>query len=242
MITFDGYNLRDYVDKINDIQRPVLASRDHTFVDIPGMAGAIIARSKTGVRMINVAVQIFGRNKAEIRTKVDALAEVLMTENPASMVFDDEPQKTYWAIVTDETAFEELSRLGKATISFVCPDPFPKGATKTEVLTNNGSKTVTITGTAPTLPKFTVTFGATASFFEITHGTKKVRINFDFVAGTVLVIDHAENLVTINGTINNGAIALESDFFKVSKGSATFVCSNAGTGAVIDMEYIERWL
>lgn len=243
MITFDGYNLRDYVDKINEIDRPVLSTRNHTLVDIPGMAGAKIARSKTGVKSIRVKVQIFGQTKAEIRAKVDALAEILLTENPAPLVFGDESHKTYMAIVANETPFQELSTLGHAEIIFLCPDPYAKGTTKTTRLTNNGSTAVTIGGNAPTLPKFTTTFSASTSFFEVSlNNGPKVRITFNFTAGSILVIDHEKNHVTINGASNNATISLDSDFFKLLKGSATLTTSSNDAGAVTDMEHVERWL
>lgn len=242
MITFDGFNLRNYVDKINNIDRPVLAAREHTFIDIPGMAGAIIARSKTGVRVIEVDVQIFGNSKPEIRAKVDALAEVLMTENTAPLVFDDESHKTYMAIVSDETPFDELSRLGKATIKFVCPDPYAKGELKTARLVNNGSKTLDIGGSSDTLPKFTTTFSAATNYFEISLNDKKIRIEYNFTAGSVLMVDHSENIVTINGTINNAAITLDSDFFEIPNGSTTITTQSADAAAVTDLEYTERWL
>jgi predicted phage tail component-like protein len=438
-ITFDGYSLRSYVDKINDIRRPIMPRRDHTLVDIPGMAGAIIARSKSGVKTIEVDVQIFGDTKAAIRTKVEALAAVLFTEEPAPLIFADDPNKTYYAIVSDETTFEELARIGKATIIFLCPDPYPVGLSRnkttgttvttadftskvagsssvnpnrllnrqfaglsvpsgfsTEVTqaaynnvtalngtyasystTTNGNiaqflvhinmileikrkyglsvpgvnnaersawlkKAITqivgkawaygtaptnitnwrifhavnnawdttiishalttpqlmqrtttaisnvmdgsgmvyflldtnasngttasavylddveidvtmdedmfmepvIGGNAPTLPIFTVTFGASATFYEIANGDgEKIRVIYNFVSGDELVVDHVNNLVTINGTVNNQTITVDSDFFKLKPGTNELIMNHdATTNPTISFDYNERWL
>lgn len=245
MFTFDGVNIRTVVDKVSTISRPVLPPREHILIDIPGMAGAILGQKKTGVKAIVVTVHIFGDTKAQIRQKVDKLADLLMTENVAPLVFDDEPNKTYYAIVADETPFDELSVLGTAEITFLCPDPYAKGAAKTSTLTAGGSKAVVNTGNAPALPKFTATFTKAATYcqFGLSGETAKIKIVYAFKIGDVLIIDHEQNLITINGTVNNQTITLDSDFFTLPAGSKSIwnTMSDA-TAATVKVDFVERWL
>lgn len=241
-VHFDGFDVRQYVDKVNDIDRGLMAPRDIKTTQVGGMDGEYFVRAKTGSRPVGLTIQIIEKDKSVLRQRVDQLAEVLLTEKTAPLVFGDEPNMTYWAVVTDDTPLEELRVLGKATIKFIVPKGYKYGVEQTNIpLTLNGTTVENYVGTAPANPVFTVDFVASATYFEVIKGDEKVRANYSFPAGSQLIIDHDSNKVTIDGVVQQPAISKLSVFFELLKGDNTLETATDSTDATISMDYIERW-
>jgi len=67
---------------------------------------------------------IIEKEQSTLRQKVRDLAEKIDTDQPAPLIFKDEPDKFINAIVSDNTDLSEIMAYGSGTINFYCPDPF----------------------------------------------------------------------------------------------------------------------
>lgn len=166
MINFNGNDLKNYCI-IRDIGRQILPSNAVTMVDIQGRDGSYFFKRKRQARVINVEVMIIGQTKAEIRNNARALGEVLDTDKPAPLRFEDQPGVVYQAIVSGDTDISEQTYLGTANIQFVCPDPYGYSETETETVIPTAGATLVNAGNAETFPRYEITFNQPSTFFSM---------------------------------------------------------------------------
>ncbi len=103
----------------------------------------------------------------------------------------------------------DISRMGYSA-QFYCPKPYATDTTSSTMINQAVTSTtnsigVTIAGSYPASPLFTLTINSIApsGAIEITLGNsaenRSIKVNANFVAGDVLVIDSDNNKVTLNG-------------------------------------------
>lgn len=168
MITFNGYYLKDFC-VIRDIGRQIMPAVSLSMVDIQGRDGSYYFRKKKMARVINVELMILGQTKEDIRMTAKQLANILDTEEPAPLFFDDQPGVEYRAIVSGDTDISEDTFFGTSTIQFICPDPYGVGTSTTETAIASTGTTLTNPGNAKTFPKYEIQFNANATFFSLIH-------------------------------------------------------------------------
>lgn len=173
MFSFNGKNIRDYVDKVTGVSRPVVPTRKVTSSEIPQRAGAYYFRSEFGVRVFEFDYVIYGRTLSEIQIRLRRLADILVTNEPRSLVFDDEPNKGYMAILSDETPFDQMNTLGRGKIKLVALDPFAYGPTINQYIDTYNGSTVLNDGTAETFPVFTADIVKPTTFLSLVAGEDK---------------------------------------------------------------------
>ncbi|MEB8734473.1 phage tail family protein, partial [Bacillus cereus] len=61
----------------------------------------------------------------------EEIASWLITDQPAELIFDVEPNRTYLAVVDDSFDLDEFVTLGIGTLTFICPMPYKLGPTQT---------------------------------------------------------------------------------------------------------------
>ncbi|WP_445291644.1 distal tail protein Dit, partial [Bacillus cereus] len=66
----------------------------------------------------------------DLETLKEEIAEWLITGQPAELIFDAEPNRTYLAVVEDFNP-DDFVTLGKGTLKFICPMPYKLGPTRT---------------------------------------------------------------------------------------------------------------
>lgn len=109
-------------------------------------------------------------------------------------------------------------------------------------LLSDVTRQVIVSGTSETYPVFTVTFATPATYAKVSNGIDYVQINRNFNPGDVLVIDCFRQVVTLNGSRLAAMpfLDFDSNFFAVtSEHEITFEPLG---GAVVDIQYTERWL
>jgi predicted phage tail component-like protein len=241
MLTYKGISLEGKL-KVLSVTRSLLPSSQLKTLELDGKAGGIFISKKHGMKKIEVEVAVIGATPENLREKVRELADLLDSEQPEALVFDDEPHLTDFAILEGETDMEEQLKLGTGAITFLCPNPYSVGAER-----SHSFETTTFdwkvydlvyNGTAPVYPKVTVTFNGATTYFEMWLGENFVKVEFNFQAGTVLEMDFNTGKVLINGTLNLQALTLQSDFFPLKKGTNT-ISTSEFAGVVVS--YNERF-
>ncbi|UDY80757.1 tail family protein [Geobacillus phage GR1] len=123
MLTFNGHDLSNDI-RVTDVKRPVLPPSVLTTSTIVGRPGAFLYYKQHGAYTIPVDFMIIEKDQKVLRQKVRDLADKLDTDEPAPLIFKDEPDKFINAIVSNDTELSEQLAIGSGTINFFCPDPY----------------------------------------------------------------------------------------------------------------------
>ncbi|EJQ57718.1 distal tail protein Dit [Bacillus mycoides] len=131
--TFNGVR-KDYLFILMGFNRPAWAPINRDLLSVPGMPGAHLIQTNTDVREIEVPVIMKAIDQANMQKVKEDLAGWLVTDEPKELIFDDEKDRTYMAVITDVAELDELVFRGKGTIKFICPMPYKLGAPQEHVM------------------------------------------------------------------------------------------------------------
>ncbi|OYD06077.1 distal tail protein Dit, partial [Paludifilum halophilum] len=132
--SFAGVHNDQYRLKVLKTTRRILPPMNNHLISIPGSDGAYDYGFDYGELLIEVDILLFEESRAELRSRVRDLADWLGQKETKELVFDDEPNMTYFARLSDSTELEELIYAGKGTITFLCPKPFAYGPEKDQLI------------------------------------------------------------------------------------------------------------
>ncbi|ARK32126.1 distal tail protein Dit [Halalkalibacter krulwichiae] len=108
--------------------KPPFAPVRRNIVTVPGMPGAHLQSSQTDVMVINQPVGFVEPNDEYALQYKDEIASWLFTNEPVPLEFDDEPGRTYYALVQNTIEdFDKFVKQRQGTIQFLCLDPFSYG-------------------------------------------------------------------------------------------------------------------
>lgn len=167
-MTFNGIT-KDYVVTLRGKRRPSWAPLERELTEIPGMAGAHPGGTKVKPRPLDVPILLESKNISELQKMKEDLASWLITDEPKELIFEDEPDRTYYAMVDGSFDPEEIVRVGVGVVNFICPDPYKYGTEKTTSFIDSG--TVNVVGTASSEPITKVTVKMDTTFLAISNGT-----------------------------------------------------------------------
>ncbi|WP_239589589.1 distal tail protein Dit [Metabacillus crassostreae] len=233
-MSFNGQR-QSYLKVLKGRERPAWAPIEHELIEVPGRPGAYKKSKRIKVRRINVPVVIKGADISDLQKLKEDLAAWLITDDPKPLVFDDEPDRVYYAEVTGSFDAEEIVTIGTGIISFICTDPFKygplyKGVFESEVATVNAK------GTKETFPIFRATVKNPITFMDIVTDEAYMRIGesvdleneVPFVQEEMLLWDQCNSLVGwSNASAVDGGIVAGT---MVTDG-VRFVASGYGTGS-----------
>ncbi len=120
---FNGIS-KEYLTVTRGRKRPAWAPVERDFVTASGMPGAHLFGTSTQVRIITVPVFILAENFSDLQKLKEDMAEWLIHADAKELIFKDEPDRVYFAVVDGDLDLDELIRWGEGEITFVCPDPF----------------------------------------------------------------------------------------------------------------------
>lgn len=109
-------------------RRSAFAPIRRNFVTLPGLPGAHLESTDTEVRIIQQPIVINGKDRLDVRKLEEDLADWLITKDPVKLIFDDEPNRVYFAVIDGSLNIEDIARFGKGVITFICPDPYKYGS------------------------------------------------------------------------------------------------------------------
>lgn len=127
---------KDYLTVTRGRRRPSWAPIQREFTSVEGMAGAYLSETITRVRQIDVPVFLLADSFSDLQKIKEDLAKWLIHDEEKELIFKDEPDRVYYAVVDNELFLDELVRWGQGIITFVCPDPYKYGPEKTETFQN----------------------------------------------------------------------------------------------------------
>lgn len=123
MLNFNGHDLSEDI-RVTDVRRPVLPPSVLTTSTIVGRPGAFLYYKQHGAYEIPVSFMLIEKEQQVLRQKVRDLADKLDTNEPAPLIFKDEPDKFINAIISDSSELSEQLAIGSGTLNFFCPDPY----------------------------------------------------------------------------------------------------------------------
>lgn len=176
MITFhfNGIDFSDLIT-VNEISgRGILNARLNT-VKVPKRHGSYLVDKTYDDRIIDMQVTVKSASIYNLRDRVDELNMLLHTQKPAPLVFSDENDMTYHAVLSGNNDFEEIRTFGRGTISFVCPDPFKYKPSVTTAF-SNGAAVINNGGAEPVLPIVTANVTADITHLDVFTDEKYMRI------------------------------------------------------------------
>lgn len=188
--------------------------------------GALFQRIKRGVRIEEVTVEIAARSPGELRNIAEDLAGWLLTEEAEELIFDEEKDRRYLAVVDGGFEPDEIVTHGYGTIRFVVPDGTKMGAENTiSVTTSNTNHT--ITGQDEASWTVEVVFTQSTNKFELeTNKGLYLLLGYEFIEGDRLTIKYEGREVLLNGKDINFAIRLASNYELLSPGELTVKASH----------------
>ncbi|PEM65341.1 hypothetical protein CN613_25705 [Bacillus pseudomycoides] len=163
MITFAGKRIPDFV-KVNKVGFNILPPVSNNLMKVQGRAGELDFGSQLGSRKISVDITLIVPKANEVMKYATILAEWLFYKELQSLIFDDEPDKMYYARIDGDTAIDEILSTGTGTLVFVCPSPFKESGVIKEVVipkkptASAHSVTITNNGSTDAYPEIELTF------------------------------------------------------------------------------------
>ncbi|HDR4491174.1 TPA: phage tail family protein, partial [Bacillus thuringiensis] len=135
---------KDYIQMLVGRKRPSWAPVKRKLVRVPHRAGALFLHTETEERRIDVPLVIKAKkDMADLQKVKEDLADWLYTEQPAELVFDDELDRTYLALIDGSVDLDEIINRGKGVITFVCPMPYKLGKQNIHTFSQKGDTEVT---------------------------------------------------------------------------------------------------
>jgi predicted phage tail component-like protein len=166
-MTFRGIS-KNYLKVLKGRKRSAWAPITRSILTIPGRPGGYLQDTQTSTRQITVPIYIEGHNISDLQKVKEDLAEWLVTDHEEELIFDDEPDRIYYAAVDDSFDPEEIVSIGHGVINFICPDPYKYGPEKTIENPSN----FLVDGTVETYPTITVEIKNDTTFVAVSDGER----------------------------------------------------------------------
>lgn len=230
---FDGHDLSPYVRAYP--QRSIMPDASPKLVDVGGREGQRLQSVHYDPLQIDVVLRFLGKDLTETRRY---LASVFDVDKPCPLRFYDEPRRFYLALPVGASSIDEMSDAGKASMSFICPDPVAYGDTAHAHV--SGTKRIFVDGTRKTTPVFVARVENPQVPYRITNMTtgELIQVQPPFASGAELRIDCTRELVTVGGESADDRLTLKSDFFALQVGENVLTTTNGS----VYVEWVERWI
>jgi predicted phage tail component-like protein len=167
---FRGKHSSEYGIVLNKYNRSILAPLNERTVQVPNRPGAHFFGKQMNMREFKLEVTITGGSEADLNAKIRDIAKWISGDEEEEIVFDKEPDVSYFGYFTGSTDLQELATIGQTTLTFQCPDPYAYGPEFETPLFHTSPITATTLGREDTHPSFKVKFHAPSTFFTV--GTK----------------------------------------------------------------------
>lgn len=237
-VTFNGVEFSEYLYVKSDSGRGVM-SRELTLLNLPEQDGDEFVRVRYPKRLITLEVMFACDSDEDLRKRLEEINEVLAVSKPAPLIFDDETDRTYYAISESVSEGYEKNGWHITTINFICPDPFKFGGqqinnyTSSAVLVNHGA-----TSTKTIIELY---FTKAQTNFLISRDGMEFRLIRNFVAGDRVVINCKNQSVKLNGELAMPIRDWRTPFKRLglAKGKNSFISDSA---AMVTVTFTERFI
>ena len=173
-LTFNGIR-KDWLYLLQGREKPPFAPIDRRLISVPGMAGAYLSSTSVRPLLINQPIGVVVHSDAEALQIKEELAEWLFTDKPVELQFDDEPGRTYYAIVQNTIEdFSKFAEFRTGTIQFLCLDPYSYGSEQT-IEPNDDTFIIENNGTAEAEPIIELTATQKSTFAMVYRGSSRTE-------------------------------------------------------------------
>ncbi|MGE6379923.1 distal tail protein Dit, partial [Peribacillus muralis] len=217
--TFDGIS-KPYLTVLKDSNRQPWAPIDWTYQDVPKRPGALPVKKNTRVRPLPLPVFLKAKSIEDLQKVKEDLAEWLIHDEPKPLIFDDEPDRVYYAVVDGSFDPDEILKWGQAVIPFICPDPYKYGEEESLIL---GDFPIRNVGSLKTNPIFSIKFLSNTTNYTVSINGKTLKVIWNFKQNDLLMIDTSKRKITINNLVKMTALDLSSKWPEFIKGQNNII-------------------
>lgn len=229
---FNNYKLSNYFYVEGDRGRGLLG-QEVELIEVPGLDGAHILNTKIKVRLIEVDVAFICNNAEELRKTLEVVNGILLTKQAKTLVFEDEPDRTYFAICGTVSETFEYGGIHRSTITFLCADPYKYGPERTFTAQASTEEVNALVmnnpGTKETYPVFKMIAKKSLTYVDIIGPNGYMRIGRP-VSVEETVINPRESILSdtmstlvgwttahnVDGGVRTGSFQASSKGFSVS--------------------------
>ena len=239
-ITYAGVDITQWM-YVQMVKRDVGTTHVNTMQKVGISDGQMLQYTSRDVKTIVVTGIVMNDDLVPLRR---SLAAAIEADEPQQLIFGDEPDKYYLAIVDSQPTFTEGFRSGTISISFVCPDGGIAHSVATKTFDNkdpkwNGSPLNLLAGTsnqetsgtvdlnnwnAPSQhPNISVTYGQKFAYqiFITNDNTVDLTASVDIFSGTAWKATYVGNV------IKAGTSGYSSVTFTIPSGADNIVANAA---------------
>ncbi|MGE6380009.1 distal tail protein Dit, partial [Peribacillus muralis] len=217
--TFDGIS-KPYLTVLKDSNRQPWAPIEWTYQDIPKRPGALPVKKNTKVRPLPIPIFLKATSIEDLQKVKEDLAEWLIHDEPRPLIFDDEPDRIYYAVVEGSFDPDEILKWGQGVIPFICPDPYKYGEEESLIL---GDLPIRNVGSLKANPVFSIKFLSNTTNYTVSINRKTLKVIWNFNQNDLLIIDTSKRKITINNLVKMTALDLSSKWPEFIKGQNNII-------------------
>jgi predicted phage tail component-like protein len=173
---FRGKHSSEFDIIVSRVHRSMLPPLTDKSIYIPNRPGAYWFGNDIGMRQFRVEIVLKAQTKRQMIQKAREIVKWLLSNEEEELIFDDEPEKSYFGFLAGNTDIEEILTYGKTTLTFLCPDPYAYGPDIESPVYTSSPAEVTIEGEEPTFPIIRATFKAPSTFFTVATKNNHIYI------------------------------------------------------------------
>ena len=231
---FDNHELSELFTVERHVIRR-LPTWEPNLVDVPGMSGAIYAGTRALPTTVEMDLYFLSEDRHQRQVDIRTLASYLAVDEPKALVLGDEGGLWRKAVPQLEQPITAYLNADAVHLTFICPDPWLYGLTRTCPL--SASTIVRVGGTAPTLIDIEVT-SATSGTLAIANTTTGETMSIGTVqSGANIKALSTEHRLIVNGT--EKVLPVLSDWLTAQPGSNELTLTGGGSSVVA--KFVERW-
>ena len=175
-LTFNGIR-KPWLMLLQGRQRAPFAPIQRNLIHIQGRPGALLESSDVQPLVIRQPIGFVVQSDEHALQLKDELTSWLITDNEVELQFDDEPGRTYYALIQNSVEdFEKFSILRRGTLEFLCLDPYGYGTEKE--VTFESSASFDVEGTVETEPIIEVTLNEDTEYVAVSNGEEINMVGF----------------------------------------------------------------
>ncbi|MGE7854512.1 distal tail protein Dit [Bacillus paramycoides] len=182
---------KDYIQMLVGRKRPSWSPVKRNLVRVTHRPGALLLNTETEERRIDVPLVIKAKkDMADLQKVKEDLANWLFTEEPVELIFDDEIDRTYLAVIDGELDLDELVNRGKGTLTFVCPMPYklgPQQPVDFKIDSRGLIANIQNKGSVESNPVFEIQIEKPSTFLDVWNGLNYFRIGYPLKAEQIPV-------------------------------------------------------
>lgn len=238
-VTFDGFDLTSFYI-VSDLRIPLLP-RSPSFVEVPGMDGALFTGVRNARRTITMTLTVRADDAEGREEAARALAAALAVSEPKPLAIDDDDGRYYLVLPVSNSDGTRYRHHASFDVSFEAYDPVAYGAERAVTVPSGGLATFLVGGTYPTMPRVKVPAAQNGQggWWKLVLDEDRYLIAKvpDGVGSASLDFDCSNRVLMVQGQTT--LLELDADWLVLEPGIHTLAMT--GSGAAI-VSYAERWL